>query len=712
MKKFLMTVALGVAVAFAPAPAVQAQTTPEVLAALGFSQAQIQTVMALLDSQTPVVATGESLLSDHDGVNLQVGVNSPRVMELQACMNQAGYNTGRVDGNFGPNTAAGVRAFQTATAGLRVDGIVGMMTTPAFQAACPVTVAAPVAGTLPAGCTSTEGFSVTTGERCDSEGSSEPTNPEFPDNDGQEADIEESDTSKGDADDVYANTEEQSVAMFEIEVDEDGGDLQVDRVDVYVEVSAGTGSDGDELDLNDIIERITLEVDGDEVASEDTDDEDDWRNLTDSDSKGYFRLSNVNQIIEAGDTVEFDVLFDIADLDNDDDLPIDVKVSFEIRYTDETGITEEYKVNEDSSGGRGVEEFTIEALDDVDFDLDENNDNPEDYTVSLDEDADDVVMLVNDVTVDEQGGTLEDVVVTYTFTTAFVGGAGEDLDLDIDDLVNEAYLSLDGDDFEADDIDIISTTANGVDGNVGGGDDIETVTGFTASFDVDDIDFDSGDEWELVAWLDLEELADGSVFIGSTLELDTIEFQGEGKDEEDFNGASSTETADNAPEVSLSAGALLLEESDVDGYNVIGDEQDSADAEIMVEVKADGDEDIRVNGFTFIANGETHTVDLATAGSYTDTISGAVYTYIIEDGDGDDVNAAFVINDGSTEEFTIFVVVDNSGTGTSAGRFRLELDKINWTEDTDGDGDFTNAGGFTLGTLETSIKVSDVTLRA
>jgi murein L,D-transpeptidase YcbB/YkuD len=175
MKKFLMTVALGVAVAFAPAPAVQAQTTPEVLAALGFSQAQIQTVMALLDSQTPVVATGESLLSDHDGVNLQVGVNSTRVMELQACMNAAGFPTGIVDGAFGPNTAAGVRSFQ-ASQGLVVDGIVGVATTPAFQAACPVMVAAPEEPSEP----------------------SEPTNPEFPATGGNEASLEDFDLSSED----------------------------------------------------------------------------------------------------------------------------------------------------------------------------------------------------------------------------------------------------------------------------------------------------------------------------------------------------------------------------------------------------------------------------------------------------------------------------------------------------------------------------------
>src|SRR5690606_23085637 len=36
------------------------------------------------------------------------------ISEIQSTLNSMGYNTGKVDGLYGPNTAAGIRAFQNA----------------------------------------------------------------------------------------------------------------------------------------------------------------------------------------------------------------------------------------------------------------------------------------------------------------------------------------------------------------------------------------------------------------------------------------------------------------------------------------------------------------------------------------------------------------------------------------------------------------------
>lgn len=64
------------------------------------------------------------------------------------------------DGKFGPMTKAAVMAWQ-ASKGLVADGVVGAMSRAALLGS------APVAG-LPAGCTSTSGYSATTGVKCDS----------------------------------------------------------------------------------------------------------------------------------------------------------------------------------------------------------------------------------------------------------------------------------------------------------------------------------------------------------------------------------------------------------------------------------------------------------------------------------------------------------------------------------------------------------------
>ncbi len=58
---------------------------------------------------------------------LRVGSSGAEVRQLQQMLQSAGYNTGGVDGKFGPNTRAAVVAFQRAS-GIPADGIVGNQT--------------------------------------------------------------------------------------------------------------------------------------------------------------------------------------------------------------------------------------------------------------------------------------------------------------------------------------------------------------------------------------------------------------------------------------------------------------------------------------------------------------------------------------------------------------------------------------------------------
>ena len=56
-----------------------------------------------------------------------VGRATMTMRDIQATLAALGYRTGPIDGIFGPQTAAAVRAFQ-ADSGLPVDGIAGPMT--------------------------------------------------------------------------------------------------------------------------------------------------------------------------------------------------------------------------------------------------------------------------------------------------------------------------------------------------------------------------------------------------------------------------------------------------------------------------------------------------------------------------------------------------------------------------------------------------------
>jgi peptidoglycan hydrolase-like protein with peptidoglycan-binding domain len=65
--------------------------------------------------------------AEFDEPVLREGSTGLPVRRAQSRLTAAGFDTGGVDGIFGPHTEAGVRALQQAT-GLTVDGIVGVQT--------------------------------------------------------------------------------------------------------------------------------------------------------------------------------------------------------------------------------------------------------------------------------------------------------------------------------------------------------------------------------------------------------------------------------------------------------------------------------------------------------------------------------------------------------------------------------------------------------
>ena len=104
----------------------------------------------------------------HTGL-LKMGMTSSQVMSLQQTLNSNGFlvsttgagSPGMESMYFGSKTKSAVMAFQSAK-GLKADGIVGVQTGTALAALTGGSVA------LPAGCTSTTGYSTTTGQPCTS----------------------------------------------------------------------------------------------------------------------------------------------------------------------------------------------------------------------------------------------------------------------------------------------------------------------------------------------------------------------------------------------------------------------------------------------------------------------------------------------------------------------------------------------------------------
>jgi peptidoglycan hydrolase-like protein with peptidoglycan-binding domain len=69
-------------------------------------------------------ATWNALPPDVDAPELAAGASGPEVSRLQHGLTVVGTYSAAIDGDFGPLTAAAVRAYQTQR-GVAVDGIVG-----------------------------------------------------------------------------------------------------------------------------------------------------------------------------------------------------------------------------------------------------------------------------------------------------------------------------------------------------------------------------------------------------------------------------------------------------------------------------------------------------------------------------------------------------------------------------------------------------------
>lgn len=582
----------------------------------------------------------------YTGGIMKVGSAGTQVYNLQECLVDMGVNSAsNVDGAYGPMTKAAVMAFQ-ASKGVAVDGIIGPVTGPLYTAACAMDM------------------DMDEDEDMDDEDSSD----KFESSNGEEADIEDVKIDKGDDDDMSNNSKDQEAFEITVELDEDGGDAQIERMDLTFEANGP-----DEEDLYDIIEKVTILVDGDEVASMDTDDDDDWRdNIVDEDT---IRISGLDTVIEAGDEVTFVISLDIADLDEDDDLDLDIElVEVEIRYTDEAGIT-------DTVTETDGETVTIEAKEDFELNIDENNDNPEDdETLNLSDDIDGLVLFIADVEVEEDGqdGTLEKAELDVTVTVkAGMNDTTSAITVDTDELIDELKFMIDGDEIDSDDNSETITIPGGTCDNTnsvetdkvaceaqnpGDWNDSASVSEtVTFTFDLDDMDVETEDEMEVSVEADLKELDDDSEFIGATIEIDELVFDGEDEEGDDFDTSKTDDDLTFAPTYTASAGALVLEDSDVDGYTEIGSDAESAKAIFEFELTADGDEDVTLDSLTLDLNGS----DTTFAASVWDaSITSGIYTIRVEIKDGSDweyVDDAGddsvdnIIEDGDTEMFRVTV---------------------------------------------------------
>jgi len=422
MKKFI-TIAAAAAFLFAGNLTANANTAD--------LQAQIDALLAQLaavQGGSTATASG-SLLSDYSGVMLRVGSQGTLVSELQRCMNAAGYNTGVVDGKFGPNTAAGVKSFQ-ASKGLVADEIVGPATWPKFQAACPT---------------------ATTVDADDKDDKETPDVSGFDTNDGEEADFTDVDVEDADDDTIEEGENKAELAEIEFELEE-GGAALLERFDVILDYTGGELADED--DPWEVFETIYLSVDGDIIAEEDADDKDDWEDNSTVGDETRFRISGINHVFDAEEEHVVVVHADIAgSLDLGSDEQADwtfTLVDTGMRFVDEAGIT--VYLDEESAATSDTATFTIEEEgQDDELDVQSSSKDPNSTTLKVEDDeaSDDYTVFIFELEADEDSGNLDIDKVGITVNTT--GG-------DYNNIVKDEEIKIDGKSFDDVTVTIVSAT--------------------------------------------------------------------------------------------------------------------------------------------------------------------------------------------------------------------------------------------------------------
>ncbi len=462
---------------------------------------------------------------------------------------------------------------------------------------------------------------------------------------GDEAEVDTFELDDAEDDDIEEGQENEPVAEIELEFED--GDVSLERFDI--EFALASGQSVADNDPWDVFETISLWVDGEMIAEENADDEDDW--LSDDMT---MRFSGLDFVVREDDNIVIVVAVttqDGLDLENDDTADWEVNLDTDaLRVEDATGDIVRFS----RTDGTAAVTFTIEEEGGEDeIFVRTSSSDPDSTTIELedDENSDWVTIFAFDLDTEDSVNDIEMNEIRIDISSTEDGSAATTTDL----LVDDAQLLVDGEVY-----DDVTITSNG---NV-----------FTFDTDDDDWMIEAGDRVTVEFQVEFEALA--SNLEGATVEatVDSANIDAEGAD--DLIGAQLSGSATGEQHTLRTEGAILaLVSTDEDLKE--NNDATAADDEGVFTIKFDVtafESDIFVNKTA--ASGTT----MGTAGA----------NFLVEDANGVQVLAGtssasltstadtegtrFQVDEGETETFTLTVEYDP----VAEGFFQLQLYSINF----------------------------------
>lgn len=628
--------------------------------------------------------------------DLTIGSTGADVTALQTWLIGKGYSIpAGATGYFGTQTQAAVAAYQAANGISPAVGYFGPITRAhvnsmgagtvgggsSLPAGCTSTAGySPTTGakcdsgsTLPAGCTSTVGYSSTTGVKCDSGASSGGTTTGGALRGGAGSIDSFDELSEFSNEEVGEDEEDVEVAGIEIE---NGDESDIELTAVRLDFSTQPSND----DLDEFITEVSIWLDGKEVARVDADDFND-----DNDWTRTVSLKS-GAVIEMGETAELTVAVSgVSNIDSGD-AGDDWAVDFvSVRYKDAQGASVTDNTNTDAFTW-DVNTFASAA--NVELKVALSDDNLDSHVVDIDDNDDtDGVELLR-FTLEAEGGDIEIKDLPVTFATS-TSNTSANANQTLAEIASTVYIVIDGEEYS-------ENTSGAVQGSAGA----------TVTFDDIDYTIEEGDEIEVIVKADINDteasvFTDGDALTASVSASNVASIDAEDETGEDLADADMTGTALGDAVAFYDVGIMVSLVSVSATPNVQdGDNNDSATFTIVFDVEA-------FDGTVYVADTADATIatdpNLATSaenlyrvtGGGTATATGLTDTLDYTTTDGAAlVSGNIELADGEKTRMTLSVARTSNGPANN-GFFQAFLEGIKWNTSND-----TTAGNGFLYTFD------------
>lgn len=460
-----------------------------------------------------------------------------------------------------------------------------------------------------------------------------------------EADLDNFDIEDGDDTDIEEGQEDAPVADFKVEFVD--GDAMITRLDVELDTDATD-------DIWEILDTVTLWVDGDEIASVDASDEDNYQ----SDDM-TLRLSGLELVAEEDDEITITLGVSVQGNLDDTDQTVTVDVTG-MRFVDGDDVTTTETEATLDTAGATANTFDINiAGGDDELLVKTSSEDPESTTFELEDDSKSDWTTIFTYTLDTDDSTNDitvndirvDVAATEDGTTATSTSL----------LIDDAQLVIGGDIY--DDV----TIAHGTTGST--------------TFDLDgDLVIEAGDEVTVEYQVKFKALA--ATLEGATVQASTdatAGYDAEGAD--DLAGAQFSGSATGDEHTLRTEGAILeltdttetlkantdATTTDDEGVYVLEFDVTAFNGDLYIDDTTDQGTVENDYGVNYIITSGGSTIASTTAAGVATLDSDATLT-----------GGRYKVAEGSTETFTLTVEYDPAATGS----FKVQLYSVNFKVDT------------------------------